>query len=93
MYYTVYLYYFSFLRECGREEPEPEVDYRDYEKMSKEGKELAQRLLPTLGEWTGQTLTVEQLREQVQREKDTKVRKPYVTVLFIILNCLYLKLV
>lgn len=65
--------YKDFLRESGREEPEPEVDYKDYEKMSKEGKELAQRLLPTLGEWTGQTLTVEQLRDQVRKEKDTKV--------------------
>nr|XP_045623954.1 uncharacterized protein LOC123773975 isoform X1 [Procambarus clarkii] len=65
--------YKDFLRECGKEQQGPEVDDQDLEKMSKEGRELAQKLLPTLAEWTCQTLTVDQLKEQVQKERDSKV--------------------
>ncbi|XP_069951059.1 uncharacterized protein [Cherax quadricarinatus] len=65
--------YKDFLRESGKEEQQEAVDDGDLEKMSKEGRELAQKLLPTLGEWMGQTLTVDQLREKVKKEKDTKV--------------------
>lgn len=47
----------------------------DYKKMSEEGRELAQNLLPKLGKWTGQMMTVDQLKERVQKQKADKVSK------------------
>nr|XP_027232282.1 zinc finger and BTB domain-containing protein 17-like isoform X2 [Penaeus vannamei] len=65
--------YKDFLRESGKEKEEQKVDDVEYEKITKVGEELAQRLLPTLEEWTGQELTVDQLKEQLQKEKNSKV--------------------
>lgn len=64
---------FSYLRESGKAKDDPKVNDKEYKKMSEEGRALAQNLLPKLGQWTGQTLTVDELKEQVQKEKASKV--------------------
>ena len=52
------------------EEPVGDGEMR---KLSEEGRQVVQRLLPTLEEYTGQSLSLDQLVQQVKKEKEAKV--------------------
>ena len=61
---------YSFLRE-SRKELTPKIE--NMEQMQKEGKDYASKVFHTIAEATGETLTVEQLKEEVQKKKESKV--------------------
>ncbi|KAK4329343.1 hypothetical protein Pmani_000292 [Petrolisthes manimaculis] len=65
--------YKDYLRESGRGQREVKVEEGRLKELTEEGTQMVQQLLPTLTQWTGQNLTLDQLKQQVQKERDTKV--------------------
>ncbi|XP_066979573.1 protein suppressor of hairy wing-like [Macrobrachium rosenbergii] len=65
--------YKDFLRESRKEDSTSKVDSVNMERMQKEGKDFAFKVFNTIGESTGETLTLEQLKEEVQKKKESKV--------------------
>ncbi|XP_068243260.1 protein suppressor of hairy wing-like isoform X2 [Palaemon carinicauda] len=65
--------YKDFLRESRKEESISKVDSKNMERMQKEGKDFACKVFHTIGESTGETLTLEQLKDEVQKKKESKV--------------------
>ncbi|KAK7083328.1 hypothetical protein SK128_004293 [Halocaridina rubra] len=65
--------YKDFLRESKNGQQNEALDSTNFEDMQKKGKDYAHKLLNNMGESLGETFTLDQLKEEVQKQKESRV--------------------